>query len=183
MNILYTGKYKQRFRNVTELISNDDKSVIDLCFGDTYIANYCSKKNILWTGYDLSSYFVKRARNLSFNAIKSDVLKETVSLKSDVCIIIGSLYHFEKNIDDLFEKMTSISSKIIISEPIKNLTNGNVFFSYLAKNMTKSGNGEEKFRYTKETLINELEKQKLRLKFSYKIIKENRDLLILIAND
>ena len=183
MNILYLGKYKRRFKDITSLILKEDKSVVDLCFGETFIANYCFKNNIEWTGYDISEYFVKRAKKLNFNAFQLDVLEIEASLRFDVCIIIGSLYHFEKNIDFIFEKMCTISSKIIISEPIKNLTNGNAIFRYFAKKMTKSGKGEESYRYRKETLISELKKQKQKFHFSYKIVKENRDLLILITND
>lgn len=114
MNLLYFGGYRNRFRDVTDQFKETDRSVVELCFGDTYVAQYCKQKGISWTGYDLSDYFVQNAVDQGYDAHHSDILKEPFLKKADVCVMIGSLYHFEKNIGQLLSTLLSTSPTIII---------------------------------------------------------------------
>ena len=42
-------QYKKRFLSITNNIDiHSDKKIIELCFGDTYIANWCYHNNIEW---------------------------------------------------------------------------------------------------------------------------------------
>ena len=70
------------------------------------------------------------------------------------------------------EKITSLSGKIIISEPIKNLTSSTGMLSTISKKFTNAGKGPEGFRYTEKTIIEMLDKYKESLSFSYKIISK-----------
>ncbi len=181
MNLLYLGGYKNRFKDVIDLLGNSDRSVVELCFGDTYFAEYCKQKGVSWTGYDISAYFVQNAVSKGYDAYHCDILKGPFLKDADVCVMIGSLYHFEKDIGKLLGAMINTAPKIILSEPIKNLTNSNRLLSYLSKKMTDAGKGEEQFRYTRKTVLDMLNAQQKELGFTYEIIKENRDILIMIT--
>lgn len=182
MNILYMGKYQLRFKEVTDQLSKY-KSVTELCFGDTFIAKYCRENNISWTGYDINTQFVEEAKKLDYNVFCLDILKTDELQKADVCVIIGSLYHFHNSIESFFEKMFSIADKIVISEPIKNLSSGSSFISNFAKKYSNAGNGPENFRYNKHSLIKDLEGLSKTFNFRYEIIKMNKDILSTIRKN
>ena len=62
MNVIYTGSYKKRFDAIMKCIATyKPGTVLELCFGDTIIANYCKQKNINWFGIDINETFVNRA--------------------------------------------------------------------------------------------------------------------------
>ena len=183
MNVLYLGKYRQRFTDVIKLISTDDKSVIELCFGDILIAQYCKRKDIDWIGIDINDYFVQYANKMGFKAFADDLVKTKEIKSSDVCIMIGSLYHFNNDIELVLSKMLQAAPKIIISEPIVNLSSSKGWLGTLSKKLTNAGKGEENFRFNKESIINTLDKYSTLLKFSYRIISIKRDILIEILNE
>ena len=39
MNVLYLGRYRQRFKDITNELGPRDNNIIELCFGDIYIAD------------------------------------------------------------------------------------------------------------------------------------------------
>ena len=153
MNILYLGKYNQRFKSVENLLNpRNDKNVIELCFGDTMIAKWCKLNDIKWAGFDINEEFIKNARLEGYNAHYKDILKLENLPKSDAVIIMGSLYQFNEILDDLINCVMSSTSKFIISEPISNLATKGNLIGYLAKRSTKVGNGNEMFRYNYDNL-------------------------------
>ena len=179
MNLIYFGKYKRRFERINRLIKTDAKNVIELCFGDVYIADYCNKKDIHWTGYDLNENFVAHAKKLGFNAFEQNIVIDDEFLKCDTYIIIGSLYHFKDKGSDLIRKMIESSKHVIISEPIKNLSAAKGIIGYIARKSTNAGNGHEEFRYNEQSFIAMMDKLRVR----YKIISMDKDILIEIHND
>jgi hypothetical protein len=78
--------------------------------------------------------------------------------------------------------MLKSSNRVIISEPIKNLSNNKYlgFFAKKSANAGNAGNGEEIFRFSEESFIKILENYKDKLLFSYEIIKKDRDILVVI---
>ena len=172
------GQYTKRFKKITNLINHGDKKIIELCFADTYIANYCKKNDIKWIGYDINYRFVENANKRKFESYQIDLLKENITEKADMCLIIGSLYHFNNSLEFFFLKMLNISHKIIISEPVKNLTNSNRFLSFFSKKISDAGNGTENFRFNKNSFYDAIEKMSVKLNFSYKSIYEGRDIII-----
>src|SRR6186997_1587632 len=93
MNLLYKGRYRARFEDITGLLENGTRSVCDLCFGDTVIAEWCRSRGIEWTGVDLNPHFCSRARRKGFRVLEGDLL--TLDLPAaDVFVMAGSLYHF-----------------------------------------------------------------------------------------
>jgi len=179
MNVLYGMKYKKRFENIINLIDKEDKNIVELCFGDIYIAQYAYQNDIMWIGLDINDDFIANAKEQGFNAINKNILNEPIP-KNDICIMAGSLYHFIDNIELVLHKMLNSSKKVIISEPIENLSN-NKYIGFFAQMSANAGNGEEKFRFTGNSFINLLNKYKDILSFEYEIIKKDRDILVILT--
>ena len=186
MNIIYAGNYKKRFLKIIEVIERESPgSVLELCFGDTFIADYCRRKNILWQGIDINEDFAKRARKKGFDSICSDILLVESFMKNDLCIISGSLYHF--NPDQrlkLFHKMLSSSRKVLISEPIINLSEQKGLIGFIARRSANAGKGHEHFRYNKQSLKTALDELSNYFNFTYKIVGFiKKDIIILLEKN
>jgi hypothetical protein len=67
-------------------------------FWDIYIAQYCSITNRSWIGLDINERFAEYANSKNYKAINKDILVAEIP-KNDVCIVIGSLYHFINDIE------------------------------------------------------------------------------------
>lgn len=178
MNFLYGMKYKKRFENIVSLINNEEKDIVELCFGDIFIAKYAKKNNKKWKGFDINDRFVSYAIEEGFDATNRNILLDPIP-KSDVCIMAGSLYHFIDNIELVLGKMLASSKKVIISEPIKNLSN-NRYIGFFARKSANAGNGEEEFRFTEISFLNILDQYKTKLSFEYEIVKKDRDILVVL---
>jgi hypothetical protein len=177
MNILYFGKYLKRFRDIFSLLG-DANTVLDLCFGDTHIAELCRKHHKQWIGYDLNKSFVDYAVSNNYQAFCKDILNEATFPKSDAVIMVGSLYHFHLNLDELFHKIFQSSSLFIISEPVRNLSSMNGIVGYVAKKSAKVGKGDEAFRFTEQSLIANLELYRKKYQYTYEVISIDRDMVI-----
>ena len=180
MNLLYGLKYKKRFDNIIKLLNENDKRILELCFGDIYIAEYAKKSDKEWKGYDINEKFIEYASKKGFNAINKNIFEIDKLDNNDVVIIVGSLYHFNERIDILLEKMLNSTKKVIISEPIKNLSNSK-YMGFIAKKSANAGHGEESFRFTKESFLQTLDKFKNKLSFEYEVISEDRDILVVLT--
>jgi hypothetical protein len=183
MNILYPLKYKKRFLEISREISEKDSNILELCFGDIYIANECRKNGINWTGIDINENFVDFAAKRGYNAIKKDISKIDSFPLSDICIISGSLYHFHGEIESLIQKMLDSTQKIIISEPINNLSSKKGFIGKISGILTNAGKGAENFRYNRQSITDMLNKLKDKLNFEYRIISANHDIVIEIKKN
>ena len=180
MNMIYFGKYNQRFKIVTNLLnSKKDKTIVELCFGDILIANWCRLNNLVWIGFDINDEFIKNARSKGFNAQYKDILKFEALPKSDVVILMGSLYQFNTRLNDLISSIMKSTNKLIISEPIINLASQNNIVGYFAKRLTKVGKGNEIFRYDYGNLHHAL-KDVCSDKFKISEIKRTKKDLILV---
>ena len=180
MNLLYKGNYNRRFEYISKHISG--KNVTEICFGDTIIADYCSKNKINWIGIDINEKFVKNALKKGFQAELADVQLLDKFPKADTCILSGSLYHFHENIEPLFIKMLDCSPLIIISEPVINLSNAKGIIGKLAKASATINDKKQEFRYSLDSLITELTTLGKKLNFNYKIIEQfDKDLIIVIT--
>ena len=179
MNLLYVTKYTKRFENIISLINTEDKKILELCFGDIYIAEYAKKKKKTWIGMDINEKFILYARDKGYNALHENVMSEQQFPKSDVCIMSGSLYHFIEDIEFILKKMLLCSPKVIISEPISNLSN-NKYLSFLAKKSANVGYGHEEFRFTEDSFLDTLDQYAEILLYSYNIIKKDRDILVVL---
>ena len=180
MNILYRGRYKKRFNAILACISSTEKSVVELCFGDTYIASECRRRGIKWTGYDISHYFAKRARNKGFDSHVQDISGKPEFSDSDLCIISGSLYYFHLDFEKIFSGILKSVKRIIVSEPVRNLSSKESMVGRFSGKMSDVGKGSVEFRFTEKSIIELLESLKTKLNFTYKVISVERDVLIIV---
>lgn len=185
MNVLYSSGYKKRFEKVIQIIEDwKPGSLLELCFGDVIIASYCKLNNIKWTGIDCNPTFVKHAIGKNLDAKEADLLKLPEFPKADVCVMMGSLYHFKMEIHSLLSKMLSATDKIIISEPVKNLSDQKNVVGWIARRSANAGSGHEFFRYNQSGLLEALEEESKKLNFSFKVIDfYKKDLIITIEKN
>lgn len=180
MNFLYLGRYRQRFQDIKDVMAPEDRQIIELCFGDIYIAEYCKKSLRQWTGYDINDVFVNYALERGHNAVSADVLTLKKLPYADVLVFAGSLYHFNNNLHHLWQLMTSCATKIILSEPIKNITSAKNFIGKIGARASAVRNGAEAFRFERDSLIQMLDCFQETYNFTYEIISEKKDILIVI---
>ncbi|MDD5571391.1 MAG: class I SAM-dependent methyltransferase [Bacteroidales bacterium] len=183
MNILYLFGYRKRFDDITKLLSGSEKNVLELCFGDIFIAKACKNKGINWTGIDINMNFIKFAQKNGFNAQKNDISEMKSLPAADVCIIVGSLYHFHNETETMLMKMLKSAPRILISEPVKNLSAKKGFIGSISKILTNAGKGSENFRYNEESILKVMDDYKRNFNFTYKIISIKKDILIEILHD
>lgn len=168
MNILYLGKYKSRFDHVINHLRRlpPNSRVLELCFGDIYIANYCKKAGHQWRGIDINEGFVKKARGLGYEADYGDLTVIDKFPSADACIIAGSLYHFYPNETfNILAKMFEAADLIVISEPVLNLSSRRGLLGFIARRAASVGKRNENFRYDSSSLLLMLDKYKSRLNF------------------
>lgn len=171
MFIASNGSYFKEFDITFNLLPKKTKSVIELCFGDIYIAKSCRKKNISWIGYDISAYFVNNAKKKNYNAVLVDLHKVSLKGKYDAAIITRSLYQFKSDLTYLIASILNVSSSIIICESIKSLSNSkNYLIRKFANKITHSGDKEHSFRYTKDSIKEDI--KFITEKFNLNIITE-----------
>ncbi len=177
MQVLYKGQYNKRYSKIFPLLKAN--KITELCFGDTVIADYCKQNNILWTGYDTNAPFVKNAKKNNFNAFEADILKIEKFETADICLIIGSFYHFHQSLEILVAKMFDAAPVVIISEPIKNLTQSKGIIGKLAKGSSDINGVAQNFRFNEATLIQKLHELSLKLNFKTEVIEKfNKDMII-----
>jgi hypothetical protein len=178
VNLLRGFKYKERFAKVIKLISQEDKIVVELCFGDIYIAKYCRKENKKWIGFDLNDVFVNFAKKRGYDARLEDIALMKELPETDICVMMGSLYHFNYDLKRLFEKIRQSSRRFILSEPVINLTDSKGVIGKISSKLTNAGKGEENFRFNEKTLLEKIEFLKNDFKFNYKVVDKDKDMII-----
>ena len=181
MNFLYLGSYRNRYQILFKHI-HPCNSMLELCFGDTLLAKFCKKNNIHWTGIDINKGFTDRAVRKGYNAVNYDITEIAVFPKADLCVMVGSLYHFADFKDSIFKKILSASDRVIISEPVINLSDRKGLIGYIAKHSASPGKKHELFRYNETSFLEFIEKKKNEFSFKYSIIERYRkDLVIEIT--
>ena len=180
MNLLYLGRYRRRFKDITNLLEQKDNNIVELCFGDIIIAEYCKESARHWVGYDINDVFVNYALKHGHNAVSTDILSLESLPDADVLIFAGSLYHFNENMHKIWQLITSCASKIILSEPVKNITSIKNFVGKIGARASTVRNGAEAFRFDRRSLIEMLDRFKETYNFTYEIVSEKKDILIII---
>jgi hypothetical protein len=177
MNLLYRGRYRQRFVDIVELIGPRVRSVCDLCFGDIFIAEWCRARGIRWIGIDLNRRFCERARRRGFEVIEGDLFAVKLP-DADVFVIAGSLYHFHARLSLLFDNILRHTNRFILSEPIQNLSSQGGVLGWWAQRSADPGSGHAVFRYNEQSLLAGLREQQRRKGFQYRIVSIDRDILL-----
>jgi hypothetical protein len=177
MNVLYRGRYRERFLRILDVVGPDVRSVCDLCFGDTAIAEWCRARGIRWTGIDFNHYFCARARQHGFDVIEGDLLSADLP-HADVFIMAAALYHFSDQLSRLFDQVLSRTHRFILSEPVRNLASQTGRLGSWAKYVANPGTGDATFRYDEQSLLAALRTQQQRKGFQFRVVSIHRDMLI-----
>jgi hypothetical protein len=177
MNLLYGGKYHRRFTNIVDSIGSGVSSVCDLCFGDTVIAEWCRSHDIRWVGVDLNHHFCEHAWRLGFNVLEGDIFSLPLP-DADVFVMAGSLYHFHARIGDFFDLVFRHTGRLLLSEPVRNLSSRQGLIGWWARQSANPGDGDATFRYNEQSLFETLSKQQRRAGLKYRVLSVDRDALI-----
>ena len=185
MNLLYSGSYKQRFKRMEILIDQYRPStVLELCFGDTHIAEYCENNGIQWEGVDINNSFVRSAVRKGYKVWQGDLICVNHLPKADVCVMSGSLYHFHKHIHHILELIFSSARYFFISEPVKNISGKKGIIGTIAHVLSNAGKGKESFRYDEASLKQMLEQESKIVGFKYEVAGHfKKDILIVIQKN
>jgi hypothetical protein len=186
MNLLYSGKYKQRFAPVISHLAAmpSGSRILELCFGDIYIADYCRKAGYEWTGFDINEHFIDRAQKLGFDAHYANLSSTDNLPQSDVCLMMGSLYHFHLHAEELIAKMLIAARIVVISEPILNLASRGGLIGYLARRSANAGKGNESFRYNRKTFTDLIDRCRSRLNIGDIVIQDHgKDIIVKLVKN
>lgn len=179
MQMLYSGRYRKRFDDIVAMIPSSARSVCDLCFGDTVIADWCRARDIEWTGVDLNASFCARARKLGHRVIEGDLM--AVDLPSaDVFVMAGSLYHFHDRLAELSDRVWQQTGRFVVSEPVRNLSAGSGPVGWWARRSANPGHAHATFRYNEATLVEALQQQQIRLDLTMRVVSVDRDMLLVM---
>jgi Methyltransferase domain len=122
MRLLYGRAYQERYKAVARLIP-DRAIVVELCCGCGYLyEKFLRQRQIDYLGIDLLPQMVGRLRRLGAKVWVGDVLTMDVP-SGEVCVMLGSLYHFHPNEEQVLAIMAR-SDRAILLEPVRNLSAG-----------------------------------------------------------
>ncbi len=177
MNALYGGKYRQRFRDVIDVLGTDTRSVCDLCFGDTVVADWCRDHGIAWTGVDLNPTFCATARRRGHQVVHGGLFAVDLPA-ADVFVMSGSLYHFHHQLPELFDRIWAKTSRLVLSEPVRNLSSQPGLVGWWARRSANAGAGHAEFRFTERTLLEAIRREQERHALDYRVVSVGRDALV-----
>lgn len=177
MNLLYAGRYRQRFADVIALLGPDVRSVTDLCFGDTVIADWCRERGVAWTGIDLNPTFCATATARGHRAVHGDLFAADLPA-ADVFVMAGSLYHFHDRLPELFDRIWAKSGRFVLSEPVRNLSSMKGPVGWWARRSANAGDGHAEFRFTEATLLAAIRDEQARHPLDVRVVSVGRDALV-----
>jgi len=126
MRTLYRKNFKARYQVIADEIP-ERISVVDVCAGDAYLYfNFLIKKSIRYTALDNSPYFLRWAQKKGIDYRKVNVFFDEIP-KGDVVVMMASLYQFIPKEKEVLQKLIcSARQKVIISEPISNISSSHI---------------------------------------------------------
>ncbi len=131
---------------------------------------------------DINEAFVSNALKAGYKAEVADVKDRKEFPPADVCIITGSLYHFQQaELVSFLEKIFISSGCLIISEPVVNLTSSKGILGRIAGRLSRTKLGEEPFRYNSKSLTDTLNNLTASLHFTFRIIGQFKKDMVIIA--
>ncbi len=126
MRMLYWKNFDARYQVIANEIP-EGASVVDVCAGDAYLyTNFLIKKNIRYIALDNSPYFLRWAQKKGMDYRKVNVFFDEIP-KGDVVVMMASLYQFIPKEKEILQKLIhSAKQKLIISEPISNISSSHI---------------------------------------------------------
>jgi Methyltransferase domain len=121
MRALYGRAYDERYRVVADLVP-DGSHVVDLCCGCGYLyTEFLAKRGIAYTGVDLLPAMTRVLRQRPVQLVHGGVLDLVTLPTGDICLMLGSLYHFHPREADVLCRMAASAPRALLLEPVKNL--------------------------------------------------------------
>ncbi len=144
--ILYGGTYRYHYEALAREIGNS--SLVELCCGDCQIVDFHAGAS--YQGLDINPAFVRPAQKRGLNVSLVDVSVCDIP-KADCILIHNSLYQFYPHHEALIARaLASASEKVIISEPVINLSSSsNKFIAAFAKRLTSMGGSVSTKRFNR----------------------------------
>jgi hypothetical protein len=126
MRSLYGKYFEARYSSISAEIP-DGVSVVDVCAGNVYLySKYLKLKPVQYLALDNSPEFVRWANAHQVNAQLFD-LRNNVIPKGDFVIMMASLYQFLPESKHIIKELiNSAYEKVIISEPVSNLSSSHI---------------------------------------------------------
>ncbi len=121
MRALYGRAYHERYRVVADLVPNGSH-VVDLCCGCGYLyTEFLARRGIAYTGVDLLPAMTRLLRRRPVRLVYGGVLDLDALPTGDVCVMLGSLYHFHPREADVLRRMVVSAPRALLLESVQNL--------------------------------------------------------------
>jgi SAM-dependent methyltransferase len=154
MRLLYGRYYEDRYIALAKLIPAGS-SVLDLCCGPGVLyTRYLKGKSASYVGLDINERFIEGLKSQGGTGIVMDLRDDKPLPKADYIVMQASLYHFIPNESRIVARMLkSASRRVIIAEPIQNLTSSsNPLLALAGRLFTNPGSGDQPHRFTESDL-------------------------------
>jgi len=153
MFLLYRRGYRSRQSALAELIPAGS-SVIEACCGiGRLYSDHLQLKVARYAGLDLSPAFVSTLMKKGVDARLWDMRSETPLPHAGYLVMQASLYHFLPDPKPVVDRMLQAAEeRVIISEPIRNLTTDYPRLQRVFATLTNAGAGPELRRFDEESL-------------------------------
>lgn len=140
MRILYGRHFPARYEVISQQIPARSQ-VVDVCCGDCYLyTHYLKQKHVDYLGLDTNSVFLGYAHKRGVRVREFDLWKDPVP-RVEIIVMQSSLYQFVPHHRRILTQLlTAARSKVIVAEPIRNLsTSKNPIVALLAKKFSDPG--------------------------------------------
>ena len=168
MRLLYGRHHDARYRSLAALIP-EHASVVELCCGPGELyRRHLSSKSVRYVGLDRNPGFIRRVRAAGAMGHVVDVRSCSPLPAADYVLMQASLYQFMPEGSDLIARMLAAARRrVIIAEPIHNLsTSTGPLGPWLAR-MANPGDGAALDRHDEETLSRLLDQFRPRIERTF----------------
>ena len=148
MKLLYRREYDRVYSDVAELIPAG-ASVVDVCCGTARLyRSFLRGGSGDYLGLDCNGHFVMAARYRGAQVSLFNVMTDPVP-PADYVVMCSSLYQFYESRDEVLAKlMAAARRKVIISEPVRNLTASSIApIARFGRYFTNPGFGDSRHRF------------------------------------
>ncbi len=137
IRLLFGRHFRARYETLAAEIPNGAQ-VVDVCAGDCYLyRRFLRKKGVQYLGLELSPQLVRAARAQGVSVQAFDIRQDEIP-SAEIIVMQGSLYQFLPNATVVMQKMLAAARrKVIIAEPIRNLSSENNWLGAASRILTR----------------------------------------------
>ncbi len=145
MRLLYGQNFRARYEALAAEIP-PGAQVVDLCAGDAYLyRHFLRQKGVNYLGLELSPQFVAAGKSQGVPMREFNVWQDEIPT-ADFVLMQASLYQFLPQAETVVHKMLNAArSKVIIAEPIRNLSEEDSWLGRMSRIMTKPRTEDEAY--------------------------------------